>query len=64
MQNLDEFLKLSERELLTNAGSVSAETAALKAEEEFGKYRKEQGKNYISDFDRVVKGLEHKTEKL
>ena len=60
---LDEFLKLSERELLTNAGSVSAETAAQKAEEEFGKYCKEQGKNYISDFDRVVKGLEHKTKK-
>ncbi|MBF0571722.1 MAG: virulence RhuM family protein [Candidatus Omnitrophica bacterium] len=60
---LDDFLKLSERGRLTNAGSVSAEAAAQKAEEEFGKYRKERGKNYISDFDRVVKELEHKTEK-
>ncbi len=60
---LDNFLKLSERELLTNAGSVSAEAAAQKAEEEFGKYRKEQGKDYISDFDRAVKELEHKTVK-
>ena len=54
---LDEFLKLSERELLRNAGSVSAEAAAQKAEEEFGKYRKEWGKNYISDFDRAVKEI-------
>lgn len=60
---LDDFLKLSERQLLKNAGSVSAQAAAQKAEEEFGRYRKEQGKNYISDFDRVVKELEYKTVK-
>ena len=60
---LDDFLKLSERQLLRNAGSVSAHAAAQKAEEEFGKYRTEQGKNYISDFDRVVKELERKAVK-
>jgi hypothetical protein len=60
---LDEFLKLSERKLLTGAGSVSAEEAAQKAEEEFAKFRKEKDKNYISDFDKAVKKLIHKKEK-
>jgi len=57
---LDEFLKLSERELLTNAGSISADEAAQKAQEEFGKYRKEKDKNRISDFDKAVKKLTKK----
>jgi hypothetical protein len=52
---LDEFLKISERELLKDAGKVSAETAAAKAHQEFEKYKKEQDKNYISDFDKIVK---------
>lgn len=60
---LDDFLKLSERKLLTGAGSVSAEEAAQKAEEEFAKFRKERDKNYISDFDKAVKKLIHKKEK-
>jgi len=57
---LDDFLKLSERELLTHSGNVSAETAALKAEEEFDKYRAERSKTMISDFDLAVKELEKK----
>jgi hypothetical protein len=52
---LDEFLKISERELLKDAGKVSAKQAASKAHDEFEKYRKERDKNYISDFDMVVK---------
>jgi hypothetical protein len=63
IEKLDEFLKLSERKLLTGAGSVSAEEAAQKAEEEFTKFRKERDKNYISDFDKAVKKLIHKKEK-
>lgn len=54
---LDEFLKLSERKLLANAGSMSADEAAQKAQKEFGKYRKERDKNRVSDFDKVVKKL-------
>jgi len=54
---LDDFMRLSERKLLTSAGSISAETASRKAEEEFEKYAKDRGKNYISDFDRAVKAL-------
>ena len=60
---LDEFLKLSERELLANAGSISAEEAAQKAQEEFAKFRKERDKNRISDFDKAVKKLIDKKEK-
>mgnify|MGYP001563297343 CR=1 FL=1 len=52
---LDEFLKLSERKLLTNAGSISAEQATQKAEEEFEKYRAKKEAIRISDFDRLVK---------
>jgi hypothetical protein len=54
---LDEFLKLSEKKLLNNAGTVSAEEARAKAEGEFTKYRKQQHKQYVSDFDREVKRL-------
>lgn len=58
ISKLDDFLKLSERKLLNNAGTVSAEQSAQKAEAEFEKYHKEQEKNYVSDFDRAVKALE------
>ncbi len=52
---LDEFLKLSEKGILKDAGKVSARKAQEKAEEEFEAYRKEQEKNHISDFDNTVK---------
>ena len=52
---LDKFLHLSERKLLKNAGKISADQAVIKAHDEFKKYRKERNKNYISDFDIVVK---------
>jgi len=51
---LDEFLKTSEKELLTHAGSISAEAAAQKAEGEFEKYRIERNKKMISDFDLAI----------
>ncbi|MBF0538372.1 MAG: virulence RhuM family protein [Nitrospirae bacterium] len=57
IHKLDEFLKLSERKLLTNAGKISAGDAAKKAETEFAKYKREQDKKHISDFDREVKKI-------
>ncbi|WP_172275297.1 virulence RhuM family protein [Xylanibacter muris] len=39
IQKLDDFLKLSGKELLTHAGSVSAEVAKLKADKEYDKFR-------------------------
>lgn len=55
---LDEFLKLSEKKLLTNFGSVSADKAAKRAESEFAKYRANHDKKYVSDFDRQIKKLQ------
>jgi hypothetical protein len=60
---LDDFLKLSEREILTNAGKVSAEQAAQKAEKELEEYRKVGDKSYISDFDQAVKKLKDNRKK-
>ena len=64
LEKLDQFIHLSERGILTHAGTVSADDAAKKAEQEFDKYRKEQDKNYISDFDKAVKMIEAKGKKL
>ncbi len=64
VEKLDQFIHLSERGILTHAGTVSADDAAKKAEQEFDKYRKEQDKNYISDFDKAVKMIEAKGKKL
>lgn len=63
-EKLDQFIHLSERGILTHAGTVSADDAAKKADQEFDKYRKEQDKNYISDFDKAVKMIEAKEKKL
>lgn len=60
---LDDFLKLSEKGILTDAGKVSAKEAQKKAEAEFVKYKKVQDKNYISDFDQEIKKLLKKAKK-
>jgi hypothetical protein len=39
IKKLDEFLKISGRELLDHAGKISAETARAKAEREYDRYR-------------------------
>lgn len=57
INKLDEFLTISDKELLHSAGRVSAEQAESKALAEYKKYRKDNDKNYISDFDREVKKL-------
>ena len=64
VEKLDEFLKLSERQLLTHAGKVSAEQAEEKAHQEFEKYRKDQDRICVSDFDREVNKLLKTTDKL
>ena len=63
VEKLNAFLKFSEYEILTNAGKVSHEVAEALALGEYEKYRKEQDKDYISDFDRVVKKLNKKAGK-
>ena len=61
---LNAFLKFSEYEILTNAGKVSHEVAEALALKEYEKYRVIQDKNYISDFDRVVKQLKKRGNKI
>ena len=57
INKLDEYLKLLGKGILKNAGSISAQDAERKAISEYEKYRKEQDKNYVSDFDKEVKKL-------
>lgn len=56
-KKLDDFLRLSEKELLLHAGKISAKEAEDKAMEEFEKYRKDRIDDHVSDFDREVKKL-------
>ena len=53
-KRLDMFLEFTGRDILTDAGSVSAITAKAYAETEFEKYRVTQDKLYQSDFDKLV----------
>jgi len=55
---LSGFLQLWDREILQDAGRVTAELAKTHAESEFEKYRIVQDRLYVSDFDAEVKKLE------
>jgi len=52
---LSGFLKLWDREVLQDAGKVTAELAKAHAETEFEKYRIVQDRLFESDFDRLLK---------
>ena len=56
-ERLGGFLKLWDRELLQDAGKVTAEIAKAHAESEFEKNRIVQDRLFESDFDRMVKQL-------
>ena len=51
---LNGFLTLMDREVLSDAGRVSAEMAKIHAETEWEKYRITQDRLYQSDFDRFL----------
>ena len=53
-KRLNGFLALMDREILQDAGKVSAELAKAHAESEFEKYRIVQERLYESDFDRFL----------
>lgn len=57
-RRLDLFLMADEREILQDAGKITAEIAKEKAETEFEKYRVIQDRLYMSDFDRYLLELE------
>jgi hypothetical protein len=57
VDKLDAFLKFNEREILQDAGKISHEVAVTLAEEEYQKFSQAQDRNYISDFDKILKRL-------
>ena len=54
---LEGFLTLNDREVLKNAGNVSADLAKEHAEEEFVAFRQEKDRTLESDFDQAIKNL-------
>ena len=55
---LNRFIAATDREILQDAGKVTAEIARAHAESEFEKYRMVQDRLFESDFDKVVKQIE------
>jgi hypothetical protein len=60
---LNRFIAATDREILQDAGKVTAEIAQAHAESEFEKYRIVQDRLFESDFDRLIKGLPPEGEK-
>jgi hypothetical protein len=61
IEKLDDFLKLSDRELLDHAGKITAESARAKAELEYDRYRAlmdAQPRPVDADFEQAVKQLQ------
>ena len=63
-KRLDEFLTFNEREILKDAGKISAEIAKDHAESEFEKYRIIQDRLFESDFDKETRNLERQLGKI
>lgn len=59
-KRLDKFLEFDERNILKDAGKISAKIAKDHAETEFEKYRIVQDRLFESDFDRDVKEIMEK----
>ncbi len=62
-KRLDLFLLADDRELLQDAGKITAEIAKSKAETEFEKYRIIQDRLFISDYDRYLLELQEEIKK-
>ncbi len=62
ISKLNAFLKFNEQEILKNTGNISHEVAQALALKEYEKYRIQQDKNYISDFEIAVKKLLEKNK--
>ncbi len=64
IQKLDDFLKLSGKELLTHAGVISTEVAKLKADTEYDKF-KERTRNCLSAVEiHFIENFEKERKKL
>lgn len=56
--SLNRFIEATDRDVLQDAGKVTAEIAKAHAESEFEKYRIVQDRLFESDFDRLLKLIE------
>lgn len=56
-ERLNRFIAATDREILQDAGKVTAEIAKAHAETEFEKYRIVQDRLYLSDFDKQILAL-------
>lgn len=63
-EQFEGVLRLSRKEILTNAGSISAKIAEQHALSEFEKYRIVQDQLYQSDFDKILLEEESHTKEL
>lgn len=57
-QVMEQYLKVSDADILPDAGSVSHEGAEAKAFGEYEKFWRIQDKTIQSDFDKFIEGLE------
>jgi hypothetical protein len=57
---LNRFIAATDREILQDAGKVTAEIARAHAESEFETYRIVQDRLFESDFDQMIKELPEK----
>lgn len=60
VEKLDAFLRFNEYEILTNPGKVSRAMAEELAHSEYEKFRPIQDREFVSDFDQVVKKVREK----
>ena len=54
---LEQYLNLTNREVLKDAGSISREEAENKALTEYEKFRKMQDRTFLSDFDKYIQEI-------
>lgn len=60
IEKLNGFLKLNDRDILTNSGSISHQLALEKAEKEFERFNIIKNNSIESDFDNILKKLDFK----
>ncbi|KAA3973176.1 virulence RhuM family protein [Bacteroides ovatus] len=59
VKKLDAFLQFNEEAVMQHSGQVSHEVAKALAEQEYDKFHTRQLRNYESDFDKLLKGMNH-----
>jgi len=67
VQRLDDFLQVNRLNILETAGKITAQQAKELAESEYEKFidrRRLEQDQLQSDFDKMVKQIEDKTEKV